>query len=89
MNQNPFTPPITLLVGLNESLNILLGIGLENLWKNSARMAEAMRAGVKALGLEIFPKDYSNVLTAICVPDGIDGGALVKALKNNGIITLR
>jgi len=84
-NQNPFTPPVTLLVGLNESLDLLLGIGLENLWKRSARMAEAMRAGVKALGLSIFPKDYSNVLTAVRVPEGIDGGKLVKALKKNGI----
>ncbi len=84
-NQNPFTPPVTLLVGLNESLDMLLGIGLENLWKNSARMGDAMRAGAKAIGLGIYPTDYSNVLTAICVPEGIDGGALVKALKKNGI----
>lgn len=84
-NQNPFTPPVTLLVGLNESLDMLLGVGLENLWKNCARMGEAMRAGAKAIGLGIFPKDYSNVLTAICVPEGIDGGALIKALKKNGI----
>jgi len=85
INQNPFTPPVTLLVGLNESLNILLEIGLENLWRRNAVIAEAMRAGVSALGLSIFPKDPSNVLTAINVPEGIDGGALVKALKKNGI----
>ena len=84
-NQNPFTPPVTLLVGLNESLDILLGTGLENLWKRNALVAEAMRAGVRAIGLSIFPKDYSNVLTAINVPDGVDGGALVKVLKKNGI----
>jgi len=84
-NQNPFTPPVTLLVGLNESLDILLDTGLENLWKRNALVAEAMRAGVRAIGLSIFPKDYSNVLTAINVPDGVDGGALVKALKKNGI----
>ena len=76
---------MTLLVGLNESLNIILGEGLENMWKRHARVAQAMREGVKALGLDIFPKDYSNVLTAIRVPDGIDGGALVKLLKKNGI----
>jgi len=84
-NQNPFTPPVTLLVGLNESLDIILGEGLENLWARQARVADAMRAGVMALGLKLFPKDYSNVLTAISIPDGIDGGALVKTLKKNGI----
>lgn len=84
-NQNPFTPPVTLLVGLKESLDILLGVGMEQLWKNSQRMAEAMRTGVKAIGLSIYPTDYSNVLTAVCVPEGVDGSALVKALKKNGI----
>ncbi|MFA6471783.1 MAG: alanine--glyoxylate aminotransferase family protein [Candidatus Latescibacterota bacterium] len=84
-NQNPFTPPVTLLVGLQESLNMILGEGLENIWKRHARVAEAMRAGVKALGLGIFPKDYSNVLTTISVPEGVEGGKLVKALKKNGI----
>ncbi len=84
-NQNPFTPPVTLLVGLNKSLDIILGEGLENLWALQARVADAMRAGVMAIGLKLFPKDYSNVLTAISIPDGIDGGALVKTLKKNGI----
>jgi len=85
INQNPFTPPVTLLVGLNESLDMILNVGLENLRKRHAIVAGAMRAGVKALSLGIFPKDYSNVLTAICVPEGIDGGELVKTLKKNGI----
>ena len=76
---------MTLLVGLNESLDMILDEGLENLWKKQAIVAEAVRAGVRALGLEIFPRDYSNVLTAICVPGGIEGGVLVKALKKNGI----
>ena len=84
-NQNPFTPPVTLLVGLNASLDIILGEGLENIWARHARVADAMRAGVMALGLKLFPKDYSNVLTTISIPDGIDGGALVKTLKKNGI----
>ena len=84
-NQNPFTPPVTLLVGLNESLDIILGEGLENMWARQARTAKAMRAGIEAIGLKLFPKDPSNVLTTVCIPDGVDGGALVKTLKKNGI----
>jgi len=84
-NQNPFTPPVTLLVGLRESLTMILDEGLENIWKRHALVAEAMRMGVRALGLAIFPKDPSNVLTAISVPEGVDCGKLVKALKKNGI----
>lgn len=84
-NQNPFTPPVSLIVGLNETLGMILEDGLENIWKKNALVAKAMRAGIKAIGLEIFPKDPSNVLTAILLPSSIDGFALVKALKKNGI----
>ncbi len=84
-NQNPFTPPVSLIVGLNETLDIILGEGLENMWARHQRVGDAMRAGVKALGLTIFPKDYSNVLTAINMPEDVNGGDLVKALKTNGI----
>ena len=84
-NQNPFTPPVSLIVGLNETLDMILGEGLENMWEKHALHAKAMRAGVKAIGLELFPKDPSNVLTTIALPSSVDGGALVKALKKNGV----
>jgi len=83
--QNPFTPPVSLIVGLNETLDMILGEGLENLWKRTERMAAAMRAAAIALGLTIYPKDYSNALTTIALPSTVDGSALVKALKKNGI----
>lgn len=84
-NQNPFTPPVTLLVGLNASLDIILGEGIENIWSRYALMARAMRAGVEALGLSLFPKNPSNVLTTIALPETMDGGKLVKAMKKNGV----
>lgn len=84
-NQNPFTPPVTLLVGLQASLDMLLGEGLENVWKRHALVAKAMRAGIEALGLAIYPKNPSNVLTTISVPEGVEGGKLVKALKKYGV----
>ncbi len=83
--QNPFTPPVTLLVGLNESLDLILGEGLENMWKRHALVAKAMRAGAEALGLSIYPVNPSNVLTTIALPEGMDGGKLVKTLKKNGV----
>lgn len=83
--QNPFTPPVSLIVGLNETLDMILGEGLENLWKRTERMASGMRAAAKALGLGLFPKDYSNALTTILLPSNVDGSALVKALKKNGV----
>ncbi len=83
--QNPFTPPVTLLVGLQASLDMILAEGVENVWKRHALVAKAMRAGVKALGLSIFPKDPSNTLSTICVPEGVEGGKLVKSLKKYGV----
>ncbi len=84
-NQNPFTPPVSLIVGLKETLDMILDEGLENIWARNAVVAKAMRAGVEAIGLTIFTKDPSNVLTAVELTPDIDGGALVKALKKNGI----
>jgi len=84
-NQNPFTPPVTLIVGLNAALDILLENGMEALWARNEKVASAMRAGVKAIGLSVFPTDYSNVLTAVSLPESVDGGAIVKSLKKNGI----
>ncbi len=83
--QNPFTPPVTLLVGLRETLDMILTEGLEAMWARHAITAKAMRAGAEAIGLSIFPKHPSNVLTTLSIPDGVDGGKLVKALKRNGI----
>ena len=72
-------------MALNESLDMILSEGIENLWRKHALVARAMRAGIKAIGLELFTRDPSNVLTAIRIPDGIDGGALINSLKRNGI----
>jgi aspartate aminotransferase-like enzyme len=83
--QNPFTPPVTLIAGLRETLDMILAEGLEAIWRRHALVAAAMRAGVSAIGLSLFPKCPSNVLTTISLPEGMDGGALVKALKRNGV----
>ena len=83
--QNPFTPPVTLIAGLRETLDMILAEGLEAIWRRHALVAAAMRAGVSAIGLSLFPKCPSNVLTTTLLPEGIDGGALVKALKRNGV----
>ncbi len=44
-------------------------------------LADATRAGVKALGLELLSQRPGNVLTCCKVPEGIDGGKLVKTMQ--------
>jgi aspartate aminotransferase-like enzyme len=76
-NQNSFTPAISLFVGLRESLNLIRKEGLKEVFQRHEKLAEATRAAVKALGLELYaPDSPSNALTAVKVPEGIQGGKL-------------
>jgi len=87
-NQTNFTSPITLIIGLNESLKIIQTEGLENVFKRHERLADATRRAVLALGLELYSKESpSNALTAITAPPGIDGQAVYKNLREKYGIT--
>jgi aspartate aminotransferase-like enzyme len=76
-NQNSFTPAISLFVGLRESLHLIRREGLEAVFRRHEKLAESTRAAVKALGLELYaPHSPSNAVTAVKVPEGIQGGKL-------------
>ncbi|NWF92640.1 MAG: alanine--glyoxylate aminotransferase family protein [Syntrophaceae bacterium] len=76
-NQSSYTPAISLFVGLRETLKMIREEGLEAVFRRHERLASATRAAVKALGLELFaPETPSNALTAIKIPEGIDGSKL-------------
>jgi aspartate aminotransferase-like enzyme len=77
----PFTPANTLIRALRHSLKMLRAEGLENAWARSSRTASAARAGVRALGLELFARDPAESLTVFKVPEGIDGVALLSKLE--------
>jgi len=82
----PYTPAVNLLYGLNESINMLLEEGLENVFARHARHAEATRIAVHAWGLEILaknPVERSNSITAIMVPAGHDSDNLRKIILDN------
>ncbi len=67
-NQTVYTPAITLVCALRESLRLLKKEGWDNVLGRHAKLAKATRQGVMALGLQIFPKTPSNVLTAVEIP---------------------
>ena len=81
-NQTPWTPALTLIIGLNEALKMIHQEGLEQLYARHQRLGDATRAAVKALGLELLAKHPSNVLTAVKMPESLDTGALVKYLRD-------
>jgi aspartate aminotransferase-like enzyme len=56
-------------------------LGLEKLFEHHQILADATRAGIKALGLELLSKMPGNILTAVKVPGMIDGIKLVKTMQ--------
>jgi alanine-glyoxylate transaminase / serine-glyoxylate transaminase / serine-pyruvate transaminase len=76
----PYTPATSLLLGLRESLKMLFEEGLENVFRRHARLAEACRRAIEAMGLKLFAQnatEYSNTLTAVAMPDGRDSDAFI------------
>jgi len=85
----PFTPAITLVVALNEALKLIRQDGLDVIFARHRKLADATRAAVKALGLELFaPQAGSDVVTAARVPAGIDGEKLVKTMRDTYGVTI-
>ncbi|OGX16427.1 MAG: class V aminotransferase [Omnitrophica WOR_2 bacterium RBG_13_41_10] len=79
----PFTPAISLVIALKEALKMMKQDGLENIFARHKKMADATRSAMQALGLELFaPTAGSDVVTAVKVPQGIDGEKLVKTMRD-------
>ena len=74
--QSPWTPAITLVLGLDAACRRILDEGLGRVWHRHAVLAEAVRAGVRALGLELVAAHPSNALTAVHVPERVGADAV-------------
>ena len=77
----PYTPPTILLRGLRAAIDMLLEEGLDNVFARHNRMATAVRKAVQAWGLKLVacgPEWESDTVTAIYVPDGIDGNEVAR-----------
>ena len=87
-NQTAYTAGVSLMIGLQEVLKMLKAEGLGNVFARHARMAHAMREGMKAAGLALFPKQaHSDALTVVSTPAGVDGQAVYKNLREQYGIT--
>ncbi len=81
-NQTAYTPAVSMILGLQEVLRMMKAEGLEPLFARQGRLAHAMREGVMAAGLSLFPKERpSDALTAVSAPQGVDGQAIYKNLR--------
>ncbi len=77
----PWTPAVTLVIQQKKALDLIKSVGLEKLFEHHRILGDATRAGVKAIGLELLSKNPGNILTAVKVPEGIDGVQLVKTMQ--------
>ncbi|MCK4648530.1 alanine--glyoxylate aminotransferase family protein [bacterium] len=87
--QPPYTPPVSLVFGLDEALKMIREEGMEKVWERYKRLAQATREGIKGLDLELLAKgNFSNGVTAVKVPENIDGSELLKVLREKYGVTL-
>ena len=87
----PYTPAMTLVRGLRESVDMLLEEGLENVFARHHRLAEGVRRAVAAWGLTLCAKEakwHSDTVSAICVPDGYDATQVISNAYENYQLSL-
>jgi len=88
-DDHPYTLPTPLVVALREALARLRAEGLEQMFQRHRQLAEATRAGIKALGLALLAeKSPSDALTVVRVPEGIDGARIPKLFQELCHITI-
>ena len=87
----PYTPSTNLLYALHESLDMLLGQGLDTVFARHRRWGEGVRSAVQAWGLPVQCADpalYSPVLTGVVTPPGVDADALRKLIHERFDLSL-
>jgi aspartate aminotransferase-like enzyme len=87
---SPFTPAVTLFMGLDVALEMIVTEGLEQVFDRHRLLGRAARAAARALELDLFgPEDENaNVVTAIKLPDGIDGAKVPKLMRDRFGVTI-
>jgi aspartate aminotransferase-like enzyme len=82
--ETPFTPSVSLIYALHESLKVIEEEGLRNRINRHKLAAKATRNGVKALDLTLFPKEEvsSTTVTAVRMPKGVTDGEFRGTMRN-------
>jgi aspartate aminotransferase-like enzyme len=88
--ESAYTPATSLFAALGAALEFVRGMGNGDLAKgrealvdNAELCAEMTRAGVQALGLKLYATSPAAALTAVCSPDGIDAGKIIKEFRES------
>ena len=85
-NQTAYTSAVTLTLGLQQVMGWVREKGLEKIFAYNKKLSAATKAAVKAMGMELYSKQYpSEVLTAVLAPAGVDGQKVVAKMREKGI----
>jgi aspartate aminotransferase-like enzyme len=86
--QTPFTPAIAVVYQVDEGLRLMAAEGAESIFARHEACAAAARAGLAALGFELFadPRHASRTVTAANVPDDLDWKAFNAEVKRRGVV---
>lgn len=88
-NDTPWTPAHTLILALRRALQVIDAAGgVEAMWAFDAALAGAARKATTAMGLTLFSKAPANAVTTILLPEGVDGEALVKRMRDHYGVTV-
>ncbi len=87
---SPFTPAVSIWMALDVALGMIEEEGLERVFERHRLLGRAARAAVAALELDQFgPEDEdANVVTAITLPDSIDGAKVPKTMRDRYGVTI-
>jgi serine---pyruvate transaminase len=87
---SPFTPAVGLVQALDVALGLIEEEGLERVFERHRLLGRATRAAARALELELLgpEDDNSNVVTAIKLPERIDGGKVPKLMRDHFGVTI-
>ena len=76
-----FTPAVNLFCGLKAALEIIFRQGLENVWTETKRLAEAFRAAVMVSGLKVLAVNPASGFTVVELPEGIKDSDVIEKLE--------
>ena len=87
---SPFTPAVSLVTALDVALGLIEEEGLGNVLERHRALGRATREAARALDLELFgpEDDNANVVTAIRLPEGIDGAKVPKLMRDRHRVTI-
>jgi len=91
LKETPYTPAVSLFYALQEALRIVAEEGLEKRIERHYLMTKAVRDAATAIGIEMFPhlnevSAYSNTVSALKAPAGVNGEDIKKAMNKRGVI---